>query len=54
LHSAIGRSDGKAYETLLQWAKDSNDVNSPHIKAQMRELNKKLLKHHTDMTQSKL
>ena len=29
LCSAIGRSDGKAYETLLDWAKNKNVVNKP-------------------------
>ncbi len=36
LHSAIGRADGKAYETLLNWARNSNDVNSPHVAVQLR------------------
>jgi len=29
LRSAIGRSDGKVYETLLEWAQKENVVNKP-------------------------
>lgn len=32
LHSAIGCSDGKVYERLLDWAKNKNRVNKPETK----------------------
>lgn len=38
LKSAIGRRDGKAYETLLDWAKNSNRVNRPEVKKELYEL----------------
>jgi acyl-CoA oxidase len=33
LMSAIGSSDGKPYENLLDWARNSNDVNKPEVRA---------------------
>jgi acyl-CoA oxidase len=36
LHSAIGRADGKAYETLYDWAKNKNDVNDPKFSEDIR------------------
>lgn len=37
LHTAIGRSDGKVYETLFDWAKNKNDVNKPENQERIRE-----------------
>lgn len=31
--SAIGNADGKPYETILDWAKNYNDVNKPEVRA---------------------
>lgn len=36
LMSAIGSSDGKAYDNLLDWARNHNDVNRPEIRAEFR------------------
>ena len=38
LHSAIGRRDGKAYWTLLDWAKNKNDVNQPVHAEEIRRM----------------
>lgn len=38
LASAIGRYDGKAYETLYDWAKNANRVNRPEVKKELIEL----------------
>lgn len=46
LASAIGRRDGKAYETLFDWAKNYNRVNKPEVQkefAEMMVLNKSKL-----------
>jgi acyl-CoA oxidase len=37
LASAIGRKDGKAYETLFDWAKNYNRVNRPEIQKEFAE-----------------
>ena len=37
LHSAIGCDDGKAYERLLDWAKNHNRVNKPEVKKEIVE-----------------
>ena len=31
LMSAIGRSDGRPYEHLMEWFRKSNDVNQPKV-----------------------
>jgi len=31
LRSALGRSDGKAYETLFDWVKNKNHINKPEV-----------------------
>ena len=33
LNSAIGQSDGKVYERILEWAKKYNRVNQPEVQA---------------------
>lgn len=38
LASAIGRADGKAYETLYDWAKNANRVNRPEVQKELIEL----------------
>jgi len=35
LNSAIGASHGKPYETLLDWAKNSNTLNRPKERAEI-------------------
>ena len=35
LASAIGRKDGKAYETLYDWAKNYNRVNKPEVQKEL-------------------
>lgn len=46
LSSALGRHDGKAYETLFDWAKNHNRVNKPEVQKEFADLmiaNKKKL-----------
>jgi hypothetical protein len=38
LASAIGKRDGTAYETLYDWAKNSNRVNKPEVQKEFIEL----------------
>lgn len=38
LASAIGRADGRAYETLYDWAKNANRVNRPEVQKELTEL----------------
>lgn len=35
LHSAIGCSDGKAYERMLDWVKNHNRVNKPEVRKEL-------------------
>jgi hypothetical protein len=37
LFTAIGTSDGKIYDKLLDWARNHNDVNKAEIKADLRK-----------------
>jgi hypothetical protein len=41
LHSAIGCSDGKAYERLLDWSKNHNIINKEHVRKEIVEEIKK-------------
>ena len=38
IHSAIGTSDGKPYEKLLDWAKNKNVVNQDWAKKEIYEI----------------
>lgn len=38
LASAVGRHDGKAYETLFDWAKNHNRVNRPEVQRELADL----------------
>lgn len=54
LHSAIGRSDGKAYETLLDWAMNKNDVNQPEHAEGIRQAALKLKEEAEKIMRAKL
>lgn len=54
LHSAIGRSDGKAYETLLDWAMHKNDVNQPAHSEGIRQAALKLMEEGQRLMKAKL
>lgn len=54
LMSAIGRSDGRPYDHLLDWFRNYNDVNQPKAAQELKKLSVDFLKFHINFPESKL
>lgn len=54
LMSAIGRSDGRPYDHLMECFRNSNDVNQPKQREEMKSLAAGLMKFHLELPPAKL